>query len=237
MNANPPFDQNWQSTNSVEDKKLSILLLDDSEFERTRFERMLGQMPIDCNIVLAEGVVDYWNALNKQRYDFIFIDYVLQDACGLNALRYLRSHPVNEKAVAVLISDSSDPNLETAAEAHGFNVFIRKDDLSRKNLQSILQPEPEAPATEQQRKRLLNKTYGQSEEEISAAIRRQNTLVEPVFRELTLRVRQVASHKLDEGQYRLADLLELRKSCADFVSILSQSEPINREPVLPRLKA
>ena len=103
-------------------KGLKLLLIDDDEWVRDSL--CLFFESEGCQILTLETAEEGLNALNKQDFDIIIIDYRLPGLDGLEFLRRVQKrHPA---AMKILISAYGSKKLITEARKLGVHDYIPK---------------------------------------------------------------------------------------------------------------
>jgi len=111
--------------------KRSILIIDDEESIRFAFHRFLGGKGYDVST--AASYEEALEALNKSRFDIIFLDIVLGGDSGIALFRDIRERGNN--SVVVIITGA--PNLDSATEAVRLGAYdylmkpVKLDSLQR----------------------------------------------------------------------------------------------------------
>ncbi|MEM9318419.1 MAG: response regulator [Pseudomonadota bacterium] len=110
-------------------RRLQILILEDEEADRMRLVRVLRRASLDADVTEVDSVDEFQPALMRQRFDIVFIDYWLGFENGLDALQILLADPTQTRAVPVMLSRATEPNVIVEAMRAGFADYIVKDTL------------------------------------------------------------------------------------------------------------
>lgn len=112
----------------------SILIVDDSEFDRTRLKKLCRAFDFTTHIVEAESLAALNDKLRKDRFDLILLDYHLTDGTGLQGVDAIRADPVNCTAATVMITGTEEANIALQALKLGFTDYLTKTEISEEAL-------------------------------------------------------------------------------------------------------
>lgn len=100
-----------------------ILLVDDSLMIRKAMKRYLNQLGYD-NVIEADDGESAVELVKSQNPDFMFMDVVMNDVNGNEALRMIRA--MGSDIPVVMLSSVTDQKLVSECEEHGVSGFIFK---------------------------------------------------------------------------------------------------------------
>ncbi|UWR23143.1 response regulator [Sulfitobacter sp. S190] len=117
---------------------IKALLLDDSTFDRARIRRLSKQTELMLHMDEVGSIGELKDAVGRQVYDLILIDYRLPEGDGLEVLAHIKRSELNSDAATVMIT--GDAQLETAVTAmrNGCHDFLRKDDMNAVQLRGAV---------------------------------------------------------------------------------------------------
>lgn len=107
-----------------------VLVLDDQRFDRHRMARLCSGLDMTTEISNADSLSALAEALVADRYDLIFLDYLLPDGNGLQALDMVRLSPMNCNAAIIMVAGEGMEGVAEEALRGGCSDYILKDDLS-----------------------------------------------------------------------------------------------------------
>jgi CheY-like chemotaxis protein len=113
-----------------------VLLVDDSQIDRSVYRSMLEQQMSGLAIDEAGGVRDAIDRLRAQRYDCVFLDYEMQDGTGLSVLTAAQSF---NRSPVVMLTGHADADIAVAALRAGAIDYLIKDTLEAQQLGVALQ--------------------------------------------------------------------------------------------------
>lgn len=120
--AAQPSDQEAQALS----RPMRILIIDDNELDRQRLIRLCGQAGLSFDATQVEGLADLEDALSKEQFDLIFIDYYLAGDTGLEALEIISAHEQHKKAAAIMLAGEGQINIAVEAMRQGCSDYMTK---------------------------------------------------------------------------------------------------------------
>ena len=114
------------------------LVLDDSDFDRTRVARLLQKVCGTVTIRDASDIGDFRAALDEADFDLILIDYLLVGETGLTAVELLADHPRQAGSTAIMVAGEGNLDVALRAMRGGCTDYIPKSELSVEGLRDIL---------------------------------------------------------------------------------------------------
>jgi PAS domain S-box-containing protein len=119
------------------DKK-KILIVDDDRHLRVLLRAFLAKTGRELEIVEAESIAQARDLLNKERFDCLFLDYILSDDTGQSLIQFLK----NYVRVTPVILLSNYLNAEIVAEMmrhYPIMGFLRKENCSQATVTEYLE--------------------------------------------------------------------------------------------------
>ncbi len=111
-------------------RRISALLVDDSDFDRERLCRMGHSSGLDIEIVAVPSIVAMQDALNRQDFDLVLVDYRLEEGDGIAAVDVIRAQDRNRDVATVMVTGDARSSLAVAAMQHGCSDFLDKGELT-----------------------------------------------------------------------------------------------------------
>ncbi len=178
-------------------RSLNILVLDDSEVDRRRLIRLCEDAGLHFNAEEAATISEFRVALSSKAFDIVFIDYLLVDEDGLDAVRILVNEP-NHNAVGIMIAGEGRMDIAIEAMRLGCSDYLTKSEVSvdalRKSVATALERQMmDASLSEERERRLkLEKAIRHYANTSSIEMR---TILSGTLR----RVRKLREHKVSEA--------------------------------------
>jgi CheY-like chemotaxis protein len=119
-------------------RPLSVLILDDDEFDRRRLSRLVSGFAFPTDVHEAAGLYALEEMLDEHVFDAVLIDYNLVAGDGIDALDLISSDPQNNLAALVMIAGAPQYDIAVRAMKHGCDEFIAKNDLEPEALQKAV---------------------------------------------------------------------------------------------------
>lgn len=110
-------------------RRLQVLVLEDDETDRLRLQRVLFHTGLDVELVEAHDMEMFQARLREAAYDIVFIDFWLGFDNGLDALDLLMAAPSQERAVPIMLSRATEPEVIVEAMRAGCADYIVKESL------------------------------------------------------------------------------------------------------------
>lgn len=117
---------------------LSLLILDDSKFDRHRIRRMSREAGIPIFMDEVASIDQMRGMLDEERFDLILIDYRLTDGTGLDALELVRNHPGNAHCPTIMVTGAADRDVAVRAMRLGCSDFLEKSELTAETLRAAV---------------------------------------------------------------------------------------------------
>lgn len=117
---------------------LRVLVLDDSEFDRTRLHRLISKLEPNTEVISCSNIEEFKTELNNGSVDICLIDHHLGEATGLDALEVAKLQKGIDHLPMIMISGQE--NTETIVESMqaGCVSFLGKDGLTVEKLRDVI---------------------------------------------------------------------------------------------------
>jgi DNA-binding NtrC family response regulator len=117
---------------------LRVLVLDDSEFDRTRLHRLISKLEPNTEVVSCSNIEEFQKELDNGSIDICLIDHHLGEASGLDALEIAKLQKGIDHLPMIMISGQE--NTETIVESMqaGCASFLGKDGLTVEKLRDVI---------------------------------------------------------------------------------------------------
>ncbi|SNR51636.1 response regulator [Puniceibacterium sediminis] len=209
--------------------RLRVLILDDSELDRLRLIRMCDRAGIAVETVEASDLKTFSDALDQSAFDLVFVDYLLAEETGLQAVEVLRSR-IDPASCAVIMLVGVG-RIQTAVEAirKGCSDYLLKEELTTATLRHSVDAAIEQLCSQREASKestldaALERTVGQNLNKFSRSMR--SLLSTTLLR--TARARESTMPKQDNIDQIEDDCFKILKVLSDFhadtVSLLERS--------------
>ena len=119
-------------------KELKVLIVDDSAFDCENIKRQCRRTSLFLSIDTASDVEQMRKALDRQKYDVIFVDYHLANETGLQARHVISEHPDNAQAATIMITGDVSHEIAVSAIKNGCKDYVDKADLDAMSLEMMM---------------------------------------------------------------------------------------------------
>ena len=123
-----------RSAAPVRENPIRALILDDSNFDRKRLRRIARQIGVPLEITDAASMIAFEKQLDATRFNIVFIDHRLPEGDGMEALKMLRDHPINNNAAGIVVAGELEPDTVAQAFRNGCKDYIAKHNLDTRGL-------------------------------------------------------------------------------------------------------
>jgi len=106
----------------MEEKKIKILICDDSSLIRKQLKDLLINM--DCEVIEAADGLEVVGIFKEVQPDVVFMDIVMPKADGLEALKHIRAY--DQEAKVIMLSSVGTSTKLVQALKNGAMDFIQK---------------------------------------------------------------------------------------------------------------
>lgn len=129
---------NTLATMPVAPSDISILILDDNQFDRKRIRRMFESIGSGFHLSEVESLDALSLNLDSKDFDVVLIDFQLPQGDGLEALAQIQKHERNHSAATVMIAGDDQSKVAVRAMKNGCQDYIPKDALSPQTLHTLV---------------------------------------------------------------------------------------------------
>ena len=127
------IDQNFQRP-LLGEPLISALILDDSKFDRRRIRRMSRDMGLPMLLDEVASITALRRILDEESFDLIFLDYLLGEGDGLQALTLVQTHPAHRHCPVIMLAGGDDPDVAVQALRRGCSGYLSKAQLTAQGL-------------------------------------------------------------------------------------------------------
>ncbi|MFC6999305.1 hybrid sensor histidine kinase/response regulator [Rufibacter roseus] len=149
---------------------IKLLIVDDDEVDRMIIKRSLRSAKLNTEIHTAITGAEALEALQKQTYDFIFIDFMLPDMNGLELLQKIREREITTPVQ--IVTSQGDERLAVEAIKTGASDYLPKTLLTPEGISQSIRSAIRLHQIEQERRQTqqqLKHTQEQLETVITGA--------------------------------------------------------------------
>lgn len=133
----------------TKEKKINVLLVEDSEDDRFFFEHAFNRAQLHANLfTVRDGIeaIEFLQteakSIDRARFpDCVFLDLKMPEFDGFDVLRWMRDHSLLESIKVFVLSGSSEPQDIRLAKELGARDYLVKP-IRYTGLQQVLQPKP-----------------------------------------------------------------------------------------------
>jgi len=122
---------------------LSVLILDDDDFDRRRLCRMSAASGLAMDVVSVPTISQMRTSLDTNVFDLIFLDYRLSNETGLDALAHIQEHDTNFAAAKIMLTGHLKLDIAVTALKSGCHDYVSKDELNpgmlRRTVETVLE--------------------------------------------------------------------------------------------------
>ena len=116
---------------------LRMLVVDDDDVDREHLIRLLKQLDFPCRITEAGARQSALEAMARQRFDIVFLDFALGDGDGRDLLPALKDHN-DGSCVVVGITAGGNERVAANAIKAGLHEYLPKADLDAARLRQTI---------------------------------------------------------------------------------------------------
>ncbi len=138
MTLNLRLDAYTEFPNHLPVMPLKALLLDDSLFDRKRIERMARDTGLCLHIESVSCLSMMAKRLDGAEFNVVFLDYLLPEGSGHEAIEMLRTHAAHRNCAAIMIAGDDTYDEGAAAMREACDAYIAKDALTAERLRETV---------------------------------------------------------------------------------------------------
>jgi DNA-binding NtrC family response regulator len=120
----------------MENKPVSILLVDDDEVDRMAVKRALKGSELQCELTESFEAASGIRNLKENKYDCVFLDYLLPGTDGLMLLKEVRAAGI--KTPIVIITSQGDEKIAVEMMKAGASDYLVKTQITAQSIGQIL---------------------------------------------------------------------------------------------------
>lgn len=109
---------------------IRALVLDDSNFDRRNLIRACEKGGLAMQFDQIASLAELDERLEDNAYDLFFIDYLLADGTGLEAINKILGHPSHAGSATIMIAGQGDVDVAVSAIKTGCSDYIEKSNMS-----------------------------------------------------------------------------------------------------------
>jgi len=118
--------------------EIRALLLDDSNFDRARIRRLSHKTDLCVHMDEVESIAAMDQAVARNNYDLILIDYRLPVGDGMQALHHLMQNDLNKDAGKIMITGDGAQQTAVKAMRSGYHDFLTKEEMDVEALREAM---------------------------------------------------------------------------------------------------
>jgi len=119
------------------DEEVKVLVIDDDDVDRLTLTRALKKSEITHRVTECARAEDAFQLLKENRYDCIFLDYLLPGTDGLMLLRKFRLDGI--KTPVIIVTSQGNEKIAVEMMKAGASDYIVKDHINPTNMKRIIQ--------------------------------------------------------------------------------------------------
>ena len=119
-------------------REIRALLLDDSNFDRARIRRLSNRTNLAIRMDEVDSIAQLDEAVARENYDLILIDYRLPVGNGMEALDHVLKNDLNRDAAKIMITGDNARTTIVEAMRGGCHDFLTKEEMSVEALRKAM---------------------------------------------------------------------------------------------------
>lgn len=119
------------------EEEVRVLVIDDDDVDRLTLNRALKKSEINHTLTECSRADDAFDLLKSNRYDCIFLDYLLPGTDGLMILRKFRQEGI--KTPVIIVTSQGNEKVAVEMMKAGASDYIVKDHINPTNIKRIIQ--------------------------------------------------------------------------------------------------
>ena len=109
------------TSNTGEDKKYRILLIEDDKLDQMAFERLVKKQQLPYDYKIAGSLAQAKSILASDKFDIVIVDCFLGDGTAYDVLDLIKDTPV------IFVSGEEDEEISVKAKKAGASDYMIKD--------------------------------------------------------------------------------------------------------------
>lgn len=109
---------------------IRTLVLDDNNFDRRNLIRTCERGGLGMEFDQVSSLAELDTMLEQNEYDLFFIDYLLVDGTGLEAISRIQGHPNHAGAATIMVAGQGDVDVAVNAIKTGCSDYIEKSNMT-----------------------------------------------------------------------------------------------------------
>lgn len=110
-------------------REIRALLLDDNNFDRARIKRLSRKTNLSIRMDEVDSIAQLDEAVARENYDLILIDYRLPVGDGMEALDHVLQNDMNKDAGKIMITGDGARRTAIEAMRGGCHDFLTKEEM------------------------------------------------------------------------------------------------------------
>jgi len=202
---------------------IRVLILDDSQFDRTKIRRMFRTSEMDVVLDEAESIAELQLALDQGEFDIVLVDYNLPQGDGIDAVKLVKEHSSNFGAATIMVTGDDQSQIAVDAMKMGCQDYMSKDRLSSESLQaSILR----AIQGSELIRTKANSRSSNIEKLAKLVMSNYSTALQPEIASIVREMRRLRGTMANPDSNLPGDLEAIERNCIRLWAILSKPEDL-----------
>ena len=213
---------------------ISALILDDNQFDRMKIRRLFRTSGMPVYLDESDTIESLSEILDQQEFDVILVDYKLPESTGIDALRLVKEHPVNNRAATIMITGLDQSDIAVESMKMGCMDYISKEQLSaarlRRSVIEVIERAERAHSEDHRREAYVANLMQTIMAEYSAAL-------QPELAKIVREMRALKATLGDPTSNLPDDLEQIEKRCIRLWSVLTSPQELGlSERALSRIQ-
>lgn len=119
------------------EEEIKVLVIDDDEVDRLTLRRALKKVELNYTLTECFEAVDALKNIEHNKYDCIFLDYLLPGIDGLMLLKQLRME--GNRTPIIIVTSQGDEKVAVEMMKSGASDYVVKDQITAPNIKKIIQ--------------------------------------------------------------------------------------------------
>ncbi|MDA8746946.1 response regulator [Litoreibacter sp.] len=203
--------------------EIRALVLDDSQFDRTKIRRMFRTSGLEFSLDEVETLGSLQQALDQEEFDVILIDYNLPEGNGIEAVKQIQQHSTNSDAAIIMVTGDDQSQIAVKAMKVGCRDYISKGQLSAESLQSSILAAIEG--TEFAKSQVYSRTKN-IEEVTNLVMAKYSNALQPEIASIVREMRRLKATMANPNSNLPGDLEAIEQQCVHLWAILTMPEEL-----------